>query len=477
MTPAHLGPYEIVRRIGVGGMAEVMLGRRAGPAGFAKPVALKRLLPEIARDAEVRAMFVEEARLQAGLSHRNLVQVFDFGEDSGDHYLVMEYVDGTDLAALLARQRQVPPPLALQVAAEICQGLDYLHGQGVVHRDVSPGNIYLSRAGEVKLGDFGIAKGRAASLRTERGRLKGKLAYLSPEQARGEAADVRADLYALGLVLFEMLAGERYLRGEAEADLLRAAMAPEPRPAGAGEKIDPLVQRLLLAQREDRLPSAKLAAQAIQTVQATLGPAPGPSALAAWVTGSVPLASAIVDLSIKAPGTERLTPRRALRWPVLAGLLLAGGVALALWAAQERAPTPEISTTRAPIPGEPAAPAHQPVPSDAGQGIAPARPPARPARIGQRRPAPEKPPAPPTGSPDPSPPAPAAAPAIDRSSIERRLAVLDKRMEAARLDDATRARARRLAQQALNDTLEQRYAEADRRLDALEALLTGTPPP
>jgi len=471
-TPTKLGPYDIVGRIGAGGMAEVLLGRRAGPGGFAKPVAVKRLLPEVARDEDLRAMFVEEARLQAGLSHRNLVQVFDFGEDAGERFLVMEYVEGTDLAALIGRNRRVAPPLALLVAAEIAEGLDYLHARGIVHRDVSPGNVYLSRAGEVKLGDFGIAKGRAQALRTERGRLKGKLAYLAPEQARGDAVDARADLYALGLILFEMLSGERYLQGEGEADVLRAAMEPVPRPAGAGDAADAVVARLLEPRREDRPSSARLAAQAIRGAQAALGSAPGSAALAALVEGVAPPRDLAAPPLLRQV-TERLRPRSRRGWAWLGGgsTLLAVVAWIALRPAAPAPTTPAAEPARAP--GHPPAavsPPAAPVP------VPNAPKPARPVR----RAAPAAPPSPaptvaepPVALPPPSapPPVPAPEPAPDRAAIERRLATLGTRLQNANLESTRRDEARRLAQQALDSTIEQRYSEAARKLDALEALL------
>jgi len=497
MTEERLGPYEIVRRIGVGGMAEVMLARRPGPGGFAKPVALKRLLPEIARDEEVRAMFVEEARLQATLSHRNLVQVFDFGEEDGEHFLVMEYVEGTDLAALLSRTPRLDPRVALQIAAEVGEGLAYLHGRGIVHRDVSPGNVYLSAAGEVKLGDFGIAKGRAAALRTERGRLKGKLAYLSPEQARGETADVRADVYALGLVLFEMLSGERYLRGDAEADLLRAAMDPQPRSPGVGEPADALVRRLLEPQREERLPTAKLAAQAIRQTQAALGPVPGHAELAALVAGSAPPGPARVRLTAPRQGTERLPKGRARRWPwavAAIGLLAIASlaslrsqreprvaapveatpetVAVPTSLPEPRPPSPSIEPVQKPAPAPPPSPARR----TAVRPAKAAKPPGKAAHA--EAPEPVAAPAPEsTPTPDASSPTP---PRLERKDIEDRLAALGARLQGSRLDARDKERARRLAQQALSHTMERRYGEADRLLDDLEALLRSvkdTPPP
>jgi hypothetical protein len=265
-----LAGYVLEERIGAGGMAEVFRAVRVGPGAFAKPVALKRVLPQLAEDPELVRLFFEEARLSARLASPNLVQVFDFGEAGGVHYLVMEYVHGLDLATLLARRGPLPLPLAFFVARQLLSGLSDLHGaldeEGAplraVHRDVNPGNLLLSTAGDVKLGDFGIAKARARSGQTDRGAIRGKLAYLSPEQARGDELDARADLYAVGLLLFEVLTGRRYLDAEGEVELLRLAAEPRPRaPSSLRPELpawpDELLARALAPEPGRRYPSAR----------------------------------------------------------------------------------------------------------------------------------------------------------------------------------------------------------------------------
>ena len=193
--------YDVLERIAVGGMAEVFLAKAYGAHGFEKTLAIKRILPELARDPEFEDRFITEAKVAVQLSHTNVVQVFDFGRFAGSLFIAMEFVDGLDLAALLRRLKdrgtKVPMAAAFQIAIELARGLDFAHQHGVVHRDVSPSNILLSRAGEVKIADFGIAvaaqPGRTST--TGRRKVMGKWRYMSPEQARGEPVDSRSDMF------------------------------------------------------------------------------------------------------------------------------------------------------------------------------------------------------------------------------------------------------------------------------------------
>lgn len=229
---ARLGDYELVRRIATGGMAEVYEARRPGPRGFTKRVALKRILPQLAMDPRLVQMFCAEARVHAALAHPNLVSVLDFGEAAGELFLVMEYVDGVSLAEVLravkARKRAVDLAPALYIAREVAAGLAYAHEYrdnddaplGVVHRDVTPNNILLGRAGEVKLTDFGIQHSSWSEVRTAKGELRGKIGYVSPEQAQGQPVEARSDLFSLGVVLAEMLLGTSLIPGETELEIL-----------------------------------------------------------------------------------------------------------------------------------------------------------------------------------------------------------------------------------------------------------------
>jgi serine/threonine-protein kinase len=220
------GKYLVGERIAIGGMAEVYRGVLRGATGFQRPVVVKKMLRKFANDRRIVRMFIEEARLAARLSHANLVQVLDFGRTEHEHFIVLEYVDGPDLRTLIndARARgitRLPVPIATYVITQLLKGLEYAHSQvdgagrplGCVHRDVSPSNVLLSRDGAVKLADFGVAKVKNRIQLTLPGQVKGKLNYLAPEQARSEEIDHRADLFAAGIVLYEMLTGRRPFTG------------------------------------------------------------------------------------------------------------------------------------------------------------------------------------------------------------------------------------------------------------------------
>src|SRR5882672_5642757 len=213
--------YDVLDRIAVGGMAEVFLAKAYGAHGFEKTLAIKRILPELASDPEFAARFIAEAKVAVKLSHANVVQVFDFGRIGESLFIAMEFVDGLDLAAMLRKfkdeHRQVPLPAAFHIA------LEFAHSHNVVHRDVSPSNILISRAGEVKIADFGIAI--AASSHRAGGpgprKVMGKWRYMSPEQARGDALDTRSDLFSAASVMFELFTGEKLFPGDEAEDIIR----------------------------------------------------------------------------------------------------------------------------------------------------------------------------------------------------------------------------------------------------------------
>ena len=209
--PARLGRYEVLGSLARGGMAELFVARLAGIEGFSRRVVVKRVLPGLAGDREFVDMFLEEARLAATLEHRNIVQVHDIGHDEEGHFFAMELLQGSDVAhvlrALSPRRAELPLAIALEIARGACAGLHYAHERlgpggaplGLVHRDVSPQNLFVTFDGAVKLLDFGIAKAahRIADSATRSGTLRGKLPYMSPEQCRGEVLDRRSDVFSL----------------------------------------------------------------------------------------------------------------------------------------------------------------------------------------------------------------------------------------------------------------------------------------
>ncbi len=235
----RLGPYEIGLPLKDGGMATLFHATRKGVAGFEKRFVMKRVHPRLASDERFRAMFIREARIAALIDHPHVVQVVDFGEDDDALFLIMEFVDGCSLRTLmnaLAKQRRrLSPQLAVRVAIAIAEGLHAAHeattpdGQSlsVVHRDVSPDNIMISRRGDVKLIDFGIAKSTDSTSETGEGTVKGKFAYMAPEQASAGEVDRRTDVYALGIVLWEMLTMKRCFRAETDLETLARVLKPE----------------------------------------------------------------------------------------------------------------------------------------------------------------------------------------------------------------------------------------------------------
>src|SRR5262249_47010687 len=222
----RLGKYQLLRKLATGGMAEVFLAKTDGPMGFEKLLVIKRILPHLAEDPQFVEMFLGEAKLAAQLNHPNLVQIFDFGRAEGSYFIAMEYIDGPNLRTLQVRardlRRMVPFPIAARIVSWAAEGLAYAHdfqdlatGQPLhlVHRDVSPDNILVGRSGTVKLVDFGIAKATGQSHQTQAGTVKGKVAYMAPEQLRGEPLDRRVDLYPLRIGPSELCTGRMPFEG------------------------------------------------------------------------------------------------------------------------------------------------------------------------------------------------------------------------------------------------------------------------
>ena len=226
------GNYFLIEKIAVGGMAELYKAQQRGVQGFQKIVAIKRILPHFSENEDFVTMFIDEAKLAAQLTHPNIVQIFDLGKAGNSYHIAMEYVNGRDLRTLLKKVRDYSLPFPEQVAAfvvmKVAAALDYAHRKRgfddrelkLVHRDISPQNVILSAEGAVKLVDFGIAKAATKASHTVAGALKGKLLYMSPEQATGQPLDNRSDLYSLGLVLFELLTGERCFQADSELGVL-----------------------------------------------------------------------------------------------------------------------------------------------------------------------------------------------------------------------------------------------------------------
>ena len=252
------GRYQLIERIDVGGMAEVFKAVQRGAAGFERVIAIKRILPHISSDPELIELFIEEAKLAVQLSHANIAQIFDLGETEGSYFIAMEYIDGQSLKALwerwTERGKRLPPEAVCHIVGRVADALHHAHfaldmfGQplGIIHRDVSPHNVLLSFAGEVKVIDFGLAKATNRASQTRDGVVKGKLAYLSPEQAHGQPLDRRSDVFALGICTWEMLTGKRAFKREDDRETVLAIRDGKIEPPSRHAIVPPEVERIVM---------------------------------------------------------------------------------------------------------------------------------------------------------------------------------------------------------------------------------------
>jgi serine/threonine protein kinase len=267
------GPYRLLERIATGGMAEVFRAKRTGVEGFEKVVAVKRILGHLSDNKEFVDMFVDEAKMVAGLAHPNIVQIFDLGRIGKSYFIAMEYVHGRDLRTIHKRAKErgvrIPLDLSALIVSRVCAALESAHrkkddrGQPlqIVHRDVSPQNILISFEGEVKLTDFGIAKAQSKATITDRGSLRGKLLYMSPEQASGKPIDRRSDLFALGIVFYELVTGERPFAADSERSILESVRECRVRPPRAlnpriPERLESVVMKALARDPDERYQDA-----------------------------------------------------------------------------------------------------------------------------------------------------------------------------------------------------------------------------
>ncbi|MCC6128715.1 MAG: TonB family protein [Acidobacteria bacterium] len=300
VTTGDFGRYQLLEKIASGGMAEVFKARMRGEEGFEKIVAIKRILPHMADNDDFITMFIDEAKLAAQLNHNNIIHIYELGKVGAYHYIAMEYIDGMDLRTILklAREREfpLPPELAIFVASKIANALDYAHRRvgtdgkelNLIHRDVSPQNILLSFEGDIKLCDFGIAKATTKVSQTQTGALKGKLQYMSPEQAWGKKLDKRTDIFSLGVVLYELLTGDKLFTGDTDLTLLEQvrdakAVAPSEKNMDVPAKVDQVVLRALAKNADERYQNANEFEKELNAVLYSFQPAPGPADLAIYM--------------------------------------------------------------------------------------------------------------------------------------------------------------------------------------------------
>ncbi len=298
--PAPFGKYYLLERINVGGMAEVFRAKAFGVEGFERLVAVKRILPNIAEDKEFIRMFIEEAKLAVQLNHANIAQIFDLGVVDGAYYIALEHIHGRDLRGMFDRCRQLGEPMpvaqACFVVMKLCEGLDYAHNKRdqsgrelhLVHRDVSPQNVLVSFEGEVKIIDFGIAKAAGKGSKTQAGILKGKFGYMSPEQVRGIPIDRRSDVFSCGIVLYELLTGERLFVGESDFSTLEKVRNVEILPPSTynrriPDELERIVLKALAKDPEERYQNAIDLHDELQAFVYTAGEFYSRKDLAGWM--------------------------------------------------------------------------------------------------------------------------------------------------------------------------------------------------
>ncbi len=263
--PRRFGKYTLMRKLAIGGMAELFLALQRSVAGFEKLIVVKRILPHLAKDSAFIELILQEAKISATLNHPNICHIYDVGEAEGQFYIAMEHIHGEDLRSIVRQMKKVnettfPVEHALAIVLGCCAGLAHAHekatldgeAMNIVHRDVSPQNILVTFNGDVKLVDFGIAKaGRSSMEDTGSGQLKGKVPYMSPEQAQGQMLDGRSDIFSLGIILFELTTGRRLFRGNNEMDTLRMIVDGEyPRPRDLNPGIPDALEKIILRSLE-----------------------------------------------------------------------------------------------------------------------------------------------------------------------------------------------------------------------------------
>ena len=370
-VPGQFGRYQLLEKIGSGGMAEVFKARMRGEQGFEKIVAIKRIVPHMAANDAFITMFVDEAKLAAQLNHNNITHIYDLGKVDAWHYIAMEFVEGKDLRTLqkLGKERAypLPPELALFIAAKIANALDYAHRRpapdgtelNLVHRDVSPQNILISYEGDIKLCDFGIAKAASKVSTTISGALKGKLQYMSPEQAWGKRVDRRSDIFSLGAVLYEMLTGAPLFEGDTDMSVLERVREGDVEPPSARgvevcKRVDQIVLKALSKNPQDRYQNASEMEKDLHAVLYAFQPTPGPADVAIYVhrlleASSAPPSGDEIDAAFDAARAmpPEVAPPKKSRGLVIQKTGEFPVPAVPAPAPRERAPVPRREVSRA----------------------------------------------------------------------------------------------------------------------------------
>lgn len=378
----QFGQYVLHDHIATGGMAEVYKARMMGMEGFQKTVAIKRILPHLTDNDEFVTMFIDEAKLAAQLNHNNIIHIYDLGKIDRSHYIAMEYIEGRDLRSILqgCRDRDVRMPIALSlyIATLLASALEYAHKKrdfenrdlGLVHRDVSPQNVLISNEGDIKLCDFGIAKAASKASHTRAGALKGKLQYMSPEQAWGKDIDHRSDIFSLGLVLYEMLTTDKVFAGESELSILEQVRnpkvdAPSSVNPAVPTEVDRVVQKALEPDRDKRYQAARDLQRDLEKIMRSKGWSPDNAAVATFLhelkAGDqiTPIPAAAEPTPKAAPPASAAVPVSAASPPPKSSAEPAASTPTAPAAPRPKPePKPEVSSKATP----------EPVPVTAGSG-------------------------------------------------------------------------------------------------------------
>ena len=354
----RLGQYLLKRHLATGGMAELYIAEQVGPQGFSRELVIKRILPKFAKDPTFSSMFLDEARIASRLTHPNIGQIQELGQEDGTYYIAMEFIDGASLEQLIAEKVKIPHDVVARIVCDVLQALEFAHESrdhegkplDIVHRDVTPGNVMVSIDGIVKLVDFGIAKAAERNHKTRTGVVKGKFSYMSPEQIESLNIDCRTDLFALGIVFYELLAGERPFGTELEAvSRILKDDTPDPRDIDPSipEQFVQVIRRALEKDVAARYPSARTMRLDIETALRQTNSYAGPREIADVVRTlrGLPLSSGDIDIGTADTGlfaVDRSTDN----------MVLASGSESSVAEESDEAERPQTTATAAALPDE-----------------------------------------------------------------------------------------------------------------------------
>lgn len=325
----RFGNYILIEKLGTGGMAEIYKAKMEGVEGFQKLVAIKKILPQFSHNKDFTTMFIDEAKVAAQLSHRNIVHIYDLGKIENSYFIAMEYMEGTDLRKVIHQAKEknekIPIPIGLFIASQVASALDYAHNKkdpegkplNIVHRDVSPQNILISKDGEIKICDFGIAKAASKASHTRAGSLKGKLQYMSPEQAWGKQINFKSDIFSLGIVLYEMFTGKHLFEGDSELSILEKVRHPKFQPLSklikdCPPELENIIEKALKENEDERYPDANSMKKEIEEILSRYEPKVTEKTISEYLLYLEGLKDKFIEFKFKpAPKKEELEEKKA----------------------------------------------------------------------------------------------------------------------------------------------------------------------